>query len=117
MHYSTGEIIAVENCTMQKIASEAQTYHQYNPHLGVGALYKIVARLLHLTPGNYLLHHIPKDGPFVALLREVDERFAQFWLYYVIFALFTFSFANTLFILFTLFLIFFQPLHCINESS
>lgn len=73
MHYNTGEIIAIENCNAQKILHEAQTHYQLNLHLGLGALYKVLSRLVLLAPGNYLLHHTPKDGAFVKLMKEIDK--------------------------------------------
>ncbi|GJQ87364.1 hypothetical protein Trydic_g17408 [Trypoxylus dichotomus] len=72
-HYNTGEVIAIENCTSQKIALDAHTHYQINLHLGLGVLYKIFSRFTNLTCGDYILHHLTKDGAFVALLRETTE--------------------------------------------
>lgn len=72
--FITSEVVMVENCTMQKINTEAMTQYEYKPHQRLGVMYKIFIELSKLCPGNYLLRHVPKQGPFVAVLKECSEK-------------------------------------------
>lgn len=63
-----------ENCTMQKVNTEAMVHYQYKPHLSLGVLHKICVELSNLETGNYLLVHSPKQGAFAGILKEVNEK-------------------------------------------
>lgn len=68
------EVVTTERCTMQKINNEANSLYNYKPHLSLGLLYSLLAELTELVPGNYLLKHADKDGPFLTLLEETGEQ-------------------------------------------
>ncbi|XP_030760385.1 uncharacterized protein LOC115885569 [Sitophilus oryzae] len=69
---TSGEVICVDKCTIQKVAAEAQTHYQYKPQLSLGVLQKVFEELINLEPGDYLLQHLPKHEAFVAILKK-DE--------------------------------------------
>ncbi|XP_022917698.1 uncharacterized protein [Onthophagus taurus] len=66
------QILTLENCNIQSIKNELLTYHNYKPSLGFGALYKLFLELKSLSPGNYLLQHLPNQ-PSVTLLQSSED--------------------------------------------
>lgn len=72
--YTKLEMVLKENCTLQKINSEAHANYQHKPHTHLTVLYKIFTELAKLEPGKYLLHYVPKFGQFVALLKECSSK-------------------------------------------
>ncbi|GLV32446.1 hypothetical protein CBL_00845 [Carabus blaptoides fortunei] len=67
------EYIKIENILLNKIVSEALKHYNCTPMLHLGVLYNVLSNLINLKPGNYLLHHTPKHGPFVALMKSVQQ--------------------------------------------
>lgn len=71
----TGEVVALEKCSIQKVANEANVHYNCKPILSLGLLEKCFSELLKLDKGNYLLQHVSKDGAFVSILKEQDKRY------------------------------------------
>ena len=63
-----------ENRNIHMINNEAITLYKHKFSLGLGVLYKIFFELSKLPPGSYVLRHLPKQGPFVELLEEVNTE-------------------------------------------
>lgn len=67
------EVVVTEKCSMQKINTEACHLYEYKPHLTLSILYNVFQALVVLKPGNYILQHTNKHGPFVAILQETED--------------------------------------------
>lgn len=73
------QVIMNENCSMQKVNTEAMIHHQYKPHLSLGVLHRICVELSQCAPGNYLLHHSPKQGAFLSILKENSKWYTYYF--------------------------------------
>lgn len=74
IHNKTSEVIAIENCTLQKINAEALYHHKYKPHQGLILLYKFLNEMSKYEPANYLIRYSPKIGPFLVVLKESKKE-------------------------------------------
>lgn len=73
MNGTNQDYIKIENILLNKIVSEALKNYNFTPTSNLGVLYNVLSNLINLKPGNYLLHHTPKHGPFVALMKSVQQ--------------------------------------------
>lgn len=71
----SSEVIAIENCVLQRINNEALHYHNYKPFHGLGLLYRTLNELRKYDAANYLIRYSPKNGPFLLIFKECEDRY------------------------------------------
>ncbi|XP_025834381.1 little elongation complex subunit 2 isoform X2 [Agrilus planipennis] len=69
---ANGEVILTEACSLQTVNLEAMHFHKNKPSLGLHVVYRICQELVQQEIGAYILHHTPKEGAFVSLLKAVE---------------------------------------------
>ncbi|KAF2880289.1 hypothetical protein ILUMI_25885 [Ignelater luminosus] len=67
---NSSEVVSVESVNLQKLNFEAMQHYQYKPNDQLIVVYKVFLELSKLEPGNYLLHHTERNGPFAQIMKE-----------------------------------------------
>lgn len=71
---STSEIIQIERHTTVSLSNEIKRLYNIKVEDSLNILYNIIERLSSLTPGRYIMRHIPQNGPFAYVYENTIEQ-------------------------------------------
>ncbi|KYN40421.1 NMDA receptor-regulated protein 2 [Trachymyrmex septentrionalis] len=71
---STSEIIQIERHTTVSLSNEIKRLYNVKVEDSVHILYNIIERLSSLTPGRYIIRHVPQNGPFAYIYENTIEH-------------------------------------------
>jgi len=69
----SSEVIQIERHTTISLNSEIKRLHNVKAEDSLKILYNMIEKLSMLTPGRYIIQHIPKHGPFAHVYKETDK--------------------------------------------
>lgn len=69
----TSEVIQIERHTTTSLSNEMRRLYDIKIEDSLSILHNIIEELLSLTPGQYIMQHIPQRGPFAYIYKEVKE--------------------------------------------
>lgn len=73
MNVTTDEMVKLEKRTKEEVEHEAQTLHQEDLNNTLGTLYGVLADIVKLPRGEYILSHSPEMGLTAQLLVKAEE--------------------------------------------
>ncbi|KAG5326460.1 ICE2 protein, partial [Acromyrmex heyeri] len=71
---STSEIIQIERHTTVSLSNEIKRLYNVKVEDSLNILYNIIERLSSLTPGRYIMRHVPQNGPFAYIYENTIEH-------------------------------------------
>lgn len=69
----TSEIIQIEKHTTASLSNEMRRLYNIKIEDSLSILHNIIEGLSSLTPGQYIMRHIPQKGPFAYIYKQVEE--------------------------------------------
>ncbi|EZA53909.1 hypothetical protein DMN91_009945 [Ooceraea biroi] len=69
----SGEVIQIERHTTTSLNNEIRRLHNVRTEDSLKILYNVIEKLSVLTPGRYIVRHIPRHGPFAYVYKKTDE--------------------------------------------
>ncbi|XP_011708117.1 PREDICTED: little elongation complex subunit 2-like isoform X1 [Wasmannia auropunctata] len=70
---STGEIIQIERHTEMSLSNEIKRLYNVKVENSLSILHNIIDGLSSLTPGQYIMQHIPQSGPFAYVYKHTTN--------------------------------------------
>lgn len=70
----TSEVIQIERHTIASLSSEMKRLYNVKVEDSLSILHNIIEVLLFLTPGRYILKHVPQNGSFAYIYKQVEEN-------------------------------------------
>lgn len=70
----TAEIIQIERHTVTSLSNEIKRLYNIKVEDSLSILHNIIEGLLSLTPGQYIMQHIPQNGPFAYVYKQAEYR-------------------------------------------
>ncbi|KAL6264947.1 hypothetical protein P5V15_005043 [Pogonomyrmex californicus] len=67
------EVIQIEKLTITSLTSEIKRLFKIKAEDSLGVLYNMIEQLSSLTPGQYIMRHVPRNGPFASIYKQVSE--------------------------------------------
>ncbi|KYN14089.1 NMDA receptor-regulated protein 2 [Trachymyrmex cornetzi] len=71
---STAEIIQIERHTTVSLSNEIKRLYNVKVEDSLNILYNIIEGLSSLTPGQYIMRHVPQNGPFAYIYENTIEH-------------------------------------------
>ncbi|XP_070158284.1 uncharacterized protein [Polyergus mexicanus] len=69
----TSEIIQIEKHTTTSLSNEMRRLYNVKIEDSLSILHNIIEGLSSLTPGQYIMRHVPQRGPFAYVYKQVEE--------------------------------------------
>ncbi|XP_011859215.1 PREDICTED: little elongation complex subunit 2-like isoform X3 [Vollenhovia emeryi] len=70
----TAEIIQIERHTSLSVSKDLKRLHNVKVQDSLSILHNIIEELSSLTPGQYIIRHVPQNGPFACVYKPVNHR-------------------------------------------
>ncbi|XP_028050349.1 uncharacterized protein LOC105838508 [Monomorium pharaonis] len=70
----TSEVIQIEKHTLMSLGVEIKRLYNVKVEDSLSILHNIIEGLSSLTPGQYIMQHIPQSGPFAYVYKQADYR-------------------------------------------
>ncbi|XP_024869019.1 uncharacterized protein LOC112452837 [Temnothorax curvispinosus] len=70
---NTAEVIQIERLTTMSLSNEMKRLYNVKVEDSLSVLYNIIEGLASLAPGQYILRHVPQNGPFAYVYKQTEE--------------------------------------------